>query len=95
MKKFLLYALMVLLLFVGVACNNNAPTTNQDKNEVQNSEETNKAGEEKPFFDMIGAVDVLKKAKEENSLIKDWVSNGKFLLETKNETAINVFNSVK
>ncbi|EPR12209.1 hypothetical protein [Ruminiclostridium papyrosolvens] len=37
----------------------------------------------------------LKKNKEDNNLIKDWPSNGRFLLETKNQKAIDIFNGVK
>lgn len=71
--------------------------------------------EEKPFFDMIGAVDgvifyienqkvaiyeyesakKLEEVTKDNALIKDWNSNGKFLLETDNQKAIEIFNSVE
>lgn len=37
----------------------------------------------------------LDKAKKENDVIKDFVSNGKFLLETKKQEAVEIFNSVK
>lgn len=41
------------------------------------------------------SVKKLNKAKEENEVIKDFVSNGKFLLETKKQEAVEIFNSVK
>lgn len=37
----------------------------------------------------------LKKAREDFPLIKDWPSNGKFLLESKNDKAQDIFNNVK
>jgi len=37
----------------------------------------------------------LEKAKASNNLIKTWKSNGKFLLETDNEKAAEIFDSVK
>lgn len=37
----------------------------------------------------------LEKAKKDNEFAKDWVSNGRFLLETNNEDIIEIFNSVK
>lgn len=37
----------------------------------------------------------LKKAKTDNSLVKDWPSNGRFLLESDSKKAIEIFNGVK
>lgn len=37
----------------------------------------------------------LEDARKEFDLIADWPSNGKFLLETKNEKAIEIFNNVE
>jgi predicted outer membrane protein len=37
----------------------------------------------------------LQKAKEDNSYAKDWISNGRFLLESKSEKAINIFKGIK
>lgn len=70
--------------------------------------------EEKPFFQMIGAMDgvifymdkdkvaiyqyddekTLEKAQKENELIKDWPVNGRFLLESNNEKALEIFSGV-
>lgn len=38
--------------------------------------------------------DTLKKEKENNTLIKEWVNNGKFLIETNHEEAIALFSSI-
>lgn len=51
--------------------------------------------EEKTVIYEYSSEKELKKNKEDNSLIKDWPSNGRFLLETKNQKAIEIFNSVK
>lgn len=37
----------------------------------------------------------IKEAKKNNEFIKDWPENGNFVLETSNEKAIEIFNSVK
>lgn len=37
----------------------------------------------------------IKEAKKNNEFIKDWPENGNFVLETSNENAIEIFNSVK
>ena len=37
----------------------------------------------------------LEQAKKDNEALKDWVSNGSFLIETKKQEAINIFDSVK
>lgn len=38
--------------------------------------------------------DTLKKEKENNTLIKEWVNNGKFLIETNHKEAIALFSSI-
>lgn len=37
----------------------------------------------------------IKEAKKNNEFIKEWPENGNFILETSNERAIEIFNSVK
>ena len=39
--------------------------------------------------------DALEKARKENELIKDWPANGKFLLETSDQNAIDIFNGLE
>ncbi|WP_332649684.1 hypothetical protein [Lysinibacillus sp. 54212] len=41
------------------------------------------------------SVDALEDAKKENELLKDWPSNGAFLIETSDEIALEVFKKVK
>ena len=41
------------------------------------------------------SVKELEKLKKSNGLIKKWESNGRFLLESTNKEAIDIFNSVK
>lgn len=70
---------------------------------------------EKPVFQMIGAVDgvifyldnikvaiyeyesakAIKEAKEQFAPMQDWAENGKFVIETSNQQAIDTFLNVK
>lgn len=117
MKKTIIWVLSMVTMILLVACGNK-------KDERALSAFTDKyvtAGvevdmEEKPIFQMVGAVDgvifymdekkvaiyqyedekALEKAQKDfSSLVDTWPTNGKYLLESSNEKAIEIFNGVE
>ncbi|MNW45933.1 hypothetical protein D3C74_232090 [compost metagenome] len=112
----LLVVISVFSLILGCSGEKEASNLTMDKFiEAYTSQGIEVDKNEKPLFEMIGAIDgvifyydnsvvkiyqfesekKLNQAKKDNEMLKDWVSNGNYLLETKKQEAVDIFKSVK